>query len=210
MTYFTLKTIDKGASSEITTEKHTLNKSGISSWLINKNLITINDNLIEFNDLTPWARSGGETYLTSFRFKTESITKQIILKAIVTSFPNKRLDDWARRRKILIDNNIPVSNWYYYNKAIIIEDYYPNNAFTFVSFDKLLSIGYKLDILGFSTLKFLEDIRSDAEGNPFFIDFGFDLGEPSETEKTSAKNYLLKFFPEKTSEINTFYFERNL
>ena len=46
---------------------------------------------------------------------------------------------------------------------------------------------------------------ADKNGNPFFIDFGFDLGEPSGEKKSISKNYLMHKYTDKTYEINKFY-----
>ncbi len=204
MTGFSIISIEKGSSTEIAREKYLLNKEGISNWLINKNIIKDTEALKSFQDLMPWARMGGETYSSSFKFTTNKQTKQIFIKAIVTTSPEKSLLDWKRRREILFRNGIAVSNWYHHSTAIIIEDFYPNSS-TNVDFKKILTIGYKLDQLGFSTLKFTDDIRADLEGNPFFVDFGFDLGEPSNNMKLNAKDHMIKKYPEKKEAILAFY-----
>jgi len=204
MTDLKIVTVYKGASTEITKDKFSLDRQGISSWLISKSIISDNETLSSFQDLMPWTRTGGETYCTSFEFSTDKQTKQIFIKAIVTTSPEKSLLDWTRRREILIRNGIAVSNWYHQSAATIIEDFYPNTSHQ-VAFSKILKIGHQLDQLGFTSLKFTDDIRADKHGNPFYIDFGFDLGEPSETPKTIAKEYLLKIFPDMHSEINRFY-----
>jgi len=86
----------------------------------------------------------------------------------------------------------------------LFEDYYPY-TFEKIDFNKLLEIGWKLDMLGFTTLSFLNDIRADENNNPFYIDFGFDLGEPSPMQKECAKNNLILKFPEKQNKIKQFY-----
>lgn len=209
MTEFKITTIDKGASTEITREKFALDQKGITDWLKSKSIITDNEILSNFQDLIPWTRTGGETYCTSFEFSTNKQTKQIFIKAIVTTSPDKSLNDWARRREILNRNGIAVSFWYHHSAATIIEDFYPNTSIN-VDFEKILSIGHQLDKLGFATLKFSDDIRADKNNNPFFIDFGFDLGEPSNNAMTSAKEYLLKQYPEKETTINQFYNDKML
>jgi hypothetical protein len=209
MTEFKIATIDKGASTEITQEKFSLDQHGITSWLVSKTIISDNETLLNFQDLMPWTRTGGETYGSSFEFSTDKQTKQIFIKAIVTTSPEKSLLDWIRRREILMKNGIAVSFWYHHSAATIIEDFYPNTSIN-VDFDKILYIGHQLDQLGFSTLKFSEDIRADKNDNPFFIDFGFDLGEPSENVKTTAKEYLLKQHPEKEATIIQFYNDKML
>jgi hypothetical protein len=204
MTEFTIHIIDKGASSEIMKEKFSLDQEGITNWLISKNIIVDTETLTNFKDLTPWTRTGGETYGTTFEFSTTKYTKQIFVKAIVTISPEKSLLDWSRRRKILMENAMPVSKWYYFGDGVIFEDLYPLTS-QFVSFHEILSIGYRLDQLGFSTLKFADDIRSDKNGNPFYIDFGFDLGEPSNKINSAAMNYLLLKYPETSDEIRKIY-----
>ena len=200
-----LTIINNGASSEITKQGYSLDEKGITDWLIAKNIIPDKSDLLAYSDLTPWTRTGGETYSTVFEFSTGETTKRIIIKAIVTMFPEKSLLDWTRRRKLLAENGIPVSNWYFASEATIYEDFYPFAAKEKVEFEALLSVGHKLDSLGFTTLKFIDDIRADKDGNPYFIDFGFDLGEPSKDKSTSAKERLIKEFPTKLLEINQFY-----
>jgi len=209
MTEIKIATIDKGASTEITREKFSLDQQGIKSWLVSKTIIPGNETLLNFQDLMPWTRTGGETYSSSFEFSTDKQTKQIFIKAIVTTSPEKSVFDWARRREILMKNGISISHWYHHSEATIIEDFYPN-ASSKVDFEKILYIGHQLDQLGFSTLKFSDDIRADKNDNPFFIDFGFDLGEPSENVKTTAKEYLLKQYPEKKTAIIQFYNDKML
>lgn len=200
MKEFTLLTINNGASTEITREKQSLDQEEIRKWLFSKNIISNRETLLAFKDLMPWTRTGGETYSTSFEFTTNKQTKQIFIKALVTLLPEKSLLDWARRRDILNKNGIPVSNWYHHSEATIIEDFYPNTSDK-VSFENILNIGCQLDKLGFATLKFINDLRADKNGNPYFIDFGFDLGEPSDSMTFSARDYLLSHYPEKQYEI---------
>lgn len=209
MTEFKITTIDNGASTEIIREKFSLDQKGITDWLKSKSIITDSEILSNFHDLMPWTRKGGETYSTSFVFTTTKQVKQIFIKAIVTTSPEKSLNDWIRRREILKRNGIAVSHWYHHSAATIIEDFYPNTS-SDVDFEKILTIGYKLDQLGFATLKFTDDIRADENNNPFFIDFGFDLGEPSDNVKTSAKMFLLKQNPEKETTIIEFYNDKTL
>lgn len=206
MTEFSISTIDKGASSEIAKDNFPIDQQGVTAWLQTKNIISGDEILHNFQDLMPWTRTGGETFCASFQFSTNrTTTKQIFIKAITTTSPEKSLTDWAKRRKILAEHEIPVSNWYFYGDGVIFEDFYPKVAKNVVAFEKIIAIGHKLDQLGFTTLKFLDDIRATEDGSPFYIDFGFDLGEPSSNLKTNAKEYLLKQYPDKENQINQFY-----
>ncbi len=208
MKEFTTTIVNKGASAEIQRAKYTLDQQGITSWLRSKDIISGNEILSSYSDVDPWHRTGGETYGTSFTISTDKQTKHIFIKAIVTLSPEKCLMNWARRRKILSENGVPVSNWYSQGDGLIIEDFYPK-TFHDVAFDKILTIGNKLDQLGFITLKFTDDLRSDKFGNPFFVDFGFDLGEPCQVVKTTAKSRLLLNYPEKRNEILHFFDKNN-
>lgn len=204
MTDIRIEIIDKGASTEVTRENYTLDQNGITKWLQTKKIISKHDILLNYKDLTPWTRTGGETYGTSFEIRTNNQKKQIFIKALVTLLPEKSLLDWFRRREILEKNGISVSFWYHYADATIFEEFYPYSS-NKVPFEEILYIGYKLDMLGFSTLKFTDDIRADKNGKPFFVDFGFDLGEPSNIKTTNAKKYLLENYPEKRDEIKKHY-----
>jgi hypothetical protein len=203
MTICQIRTLAKGASTEITREKFSLDQNGITQWLSSKGILS-NEILFSYSDVLQWTRTGGETYAASFEITTEKQRKLILIKAIVTITPERSLLDWERRREVLRINGISVSHWYHHSAATIIEDFYPN-TFEKVEFEKLLAIGYKLDQLGFTTLSFLADIRADQNGNPFYVDFGFDLGEPSANGKTCAKEYFLRQYPERQNDINLFY-----
>jgi hypothetical protein len=203
-------TVDKGASAEAIKDGFKLNEEGIFLWLVSKCILDAAEVLLAYKDLGAWMRTGGETYSSSFEFATEKYTKRIFLKALVTMSPEKGLSDWKRRRKILFENGIPVSNWYSAFDAIIFEDFYPKQCIGNIDFNTLLSIAYKLDKLGFATLKFTDDIRSDSNNNPFFIDFGFDLGEPGDTMQTAAKEHLIRQYPQEQTRINIFYNEQEL
>jgi hypothetical protein len=197
--------IDKGITADIKKKGIKLNQEGLTEWLKSKNLIEGNEILLSFNDIQPWERTGGETYSTIFYFKTDRQEQTIVIKAIVTTNPEKSLIDWTNRRTILADNKISVSHWYWTGEATIYEPFYPNKADKTKNFNILIQIAFMLDKLGFTTLKFLDDILCDKDGNPYYIDFGFDLGEPSQTIKTTAKEYLIKIYPNLKADIEAFY-----
>lgn len=201
---FDLATKANGASTEIVKDKFPLNQMGIASWLRSKHIISDDETLLSFHDLMPWTRTGGETYGTTFEFTTDQRNSTIFIKALTTYFPDKNLNAFASRRNFLASNGISVSHWYHAGDAVIIEDFYPNTAKN-VPFEKILEIGFKLDKLGFSTLKFTDDLRADQNGNPYFCDFGFDLGEPSSKRSTSAMQYLIQQYPERYYEIINYF-----
>lgn len=205
MKEFRIKSIPEGISADLITKGLELNKEGFLVWLRNKALIHDNEDIKSFEDLTPWTRTGGETFSTTFSFSTNNATYYLIAKAIVTLNPEKSLLDWTRRRDILLTNKIPVSKWYWTGEATIIETYYPKTHFDTTYFTDLIGIAYTLDKLGFTTLKFLDDLRCDGNGKPYYIDFGFDLGEPSDNFTTHSRDYLIKIYPSRQNEIEMFY-----
>ena len=200
---FILKRLEKGITSEIV-KNYTLDKEGISEWLKSKNLIYDKEFLTSFNDLQSWRRTGGETYSTIFEFTCGKEIYKIFVKAIVSLNPEKSLIDWNRRRNFLKDNYLPVSNWFWVGEATIFEQYYPNDCKN-CDPEMLMDIAFQLDKLGFTTLKFLDDIRCDESNLPFIVDFGFDLGEPSQIKKKSAYNFFLLKYPELEKKLNDFY-----
>lgn len=210
MRKFEVRAINKGASSEITREGYSIDKKGVTAWLIGKNLISAENIVRRFSDVSPWLRTGGETYCTVFEIETRNWKRQFVIKAIVTLFPEKSLLDWKRRREILSDNDIPVSKWYFSSGGTIYEEFYPFKAKDRANFNQLLKVGCKLDALGFETLKFVDDILVDDEGDLHYVDFGFDLGEPTNKGPVlNAQRYLIKLFPNKRMEIINF-FEQNI
>jgi len=198
---FSIKRIEEGITSGI----QNLDQQGLTSWLITKKLIADKETLYSFNDIQPWERTGGETYSTIFNFQTDKQEQTIVAKTIVTIIPEKSLIDWANRRKILANNKVSVSQWFWTGEATIFEPFYPNKSDKTKDFNLLLQIAFTLDRLGFTTLDFLSDIMCDSEGNPFYIDFGFDLGEPSQNIKTSAKDCLIRNYPNQKADIEEFY-----
>lgn len=205
---FEIDLCDKGASSEIRIDGFSLDQTGISAWLSSKNILTKSAILDGYWDLSPWQRSGAETYGTSFLIRylenEEEEVKRIWMKAITSIPPEERLEDWARRRSFLETNAVLVSNWYWYGKGIILEDYYPFDFTHHARFEDLIMIARKLDQLGFSCVDFLRDVRADEAGNLFYADFGFDLGEYSFFPKTKAIDKLRETFPDQNGIIDDF------
>lgn len=205
-----IEQIDESISYDIQKEGFRIDKKGLTHWLTSKKLINRNEDLLKFKDEKPWHKSGGETYSTIFSFETDKQKKQILVKALTTLNPEKSLIDWARRRNLLSRYKIPVSNWYWTEKATIFEPYYPAKVNNSTDFKFLLHIAYTLDTLGFNSLKFIDDILCTEKGIPYYIDFGFDLGEPSNVIKTDAKDILKLFYPYRIEDIEVFYNSQNI
>jgi len=199
---------EKGASSEIKKDKFELSLAGVEGWLKYRGILNESENLIKYQDLDDWYRSGSKTYFTSFKMDYVSkkglhCEKSIGIKAITALPVESYLEHLSHNRKILIDNDIPVSNWHWYGNGVIIEDYYPNNAKSVVSIESLYEIAYKLDNIGyFSQSGILKDVRCDLNGTPYVTDLGFNL---LDDKKNVALKEIIKFFPDKEKTLKEFY-----
>ena len=155
----------------------------IEFWLKEKRILKEDDVLLKYEDIQEWERGGAETYLSIFRIRYITtgelyIDKTLVVKSIVSMFPDARLLAWKRRREILAKNGVPVSHWYWCGDGVIIEDFYPrgiqlNNISDLNNISKIKDI---LEDIGFSPLHISDDVRFDEDGNPYYVDFGFDLG----------------------------------
>lgn len=201
--------LDKGASSEISKDGYALNLKDIESWLKHKRIIEEESRLKAYKDLEAWQRGGVETYFSVFEIVLKNkIAKRIVLKAVVAVPPEESLKNWSKRRNLLDQNKIPVSNWYWWGCGIIVEDYYPYTYDRVANFSFLIDIAAKLDNLGFTALNFLSDIRCDKLLNPYYIDFGFDLGEPSNVRNDKCINLLKEKYPNRKVEITDYIKKR--
>ena len=174
----------------------------------NKTILQENENLISFQDLDKWFRSGGETYATTFEISYKAneqlLNKKLIIKALIPIPPEKHLEDWNKRRKLLQDNGVVVSHWYWFGNAVVIEDFYPYTTENTKDFTQLIQTAMILDKLGFSAIDFLRDMRCDEAGIAHYIDFGFDLGEFSYFAKTVSIEKLKATYPNKAEEIDNY------
>lgn len=200
--------IEGGASSEIKKDGFSLDLQGIESWLQTKTILDSNEKLISFQDLDKWFRSGGETYATTFQIAykvgEQELSKKLIIKALISIPPEKHLEDWSKRRKLLKDNGVVVSHWYWFGNAVVIEDFYPYTTENTKDFTQLIQTAMILDKLGFNAIDFLRDMRCNQAGIAHYIDFGFDLGEFSYFAKTVSVEKLKATYPEKVEEIENF------
>jgi len=187
-----------------TNEIENIDQQSLTSWLITRELMTESETLYSFNELQPWKMGGAETYYTIFNFKTDKQEQTVVVKIIREK---ERFVIWRNRKNLLLDNNVPVSHWFWTDadKATIFEPFYPYKSNKTKDFNLLLQIAFTLDNLGFATLNFLDDIMCDIEGNPFYIDFGSDLGGSSQYKRTNAKDFLKKIYPSRRTDIETFY-----
>lgn len=172
---------------------------GITAWLKYHKIVPQNAQVNLYSDISEWYRSGAETFVTTaeveYSNSSTTIDSKFVLKALVNFFPKEQLKSWKKRREFLHKIGIPVSKWIDTYSGIIIEPYYALDKEVFITpnfVNELSKIAAILDIHGFFSLKFIDDIRSDG-ASLFYIDFGSDLGEPSSNKTTEAKRTLEKY-----------------
>lgn len=149
-----------------------------------------------FKDISAWKRGGGETYIAIAEVGADFTTKKFIAKAIVTSGirPEEQMKNWLRRREILKSEGINVPHLYSAKGGVIYEEllernFVLQNETSVELLRQAARIASTLDRLGFATLSFTSDLMV-RKNLLYYVDFGFDLGEPSNSSKTSALEHL--------------------
>lgn len=179
---------DSGASSEITRLGYPLTSIGIEAYLKDLTCLPVAASLLSYCDVGPWGAGGAESYLARFNVCYSiagcELNSAFVMKALISAGGGK-LHYWARRREILSAHHVPVSRWYWADQGMIVEDFYPLSH-AHAPLQQLKLIATALDSLGFRCLSFLRDILCDEFGNPYYVDFGFDLGEPGSQFSDSA------------------------
>lgn len=160
------------------------------------NILGAQERMIGFVDEEPWHRGGGETYVADSLVLVsgiEDLHRHVLAKAFVSiGTPlDAKLDSLLRRRKLVSEMGIPVPRLYSAREATIFEEFidFPVIAAELVDeavLEQIGEIGAHLDWNGFSTLSFLSDLRI-KNGRVYYVDFGFDLGEPSDVRSNCAR-----------------------
>lgn len=194
--------LESAASHEMHSPGGLPSASSIEGWLKDHHVIPFKSLLLNYSDEEPWFRSGSETYLARASAQyllgpdhENTITVTFVLKALVGLFSSAQADKWRTRRTLLQQIRVPVSNWFDLFDATIVEPFYPYGRDSFnnpLYLPNLVRIAALLDGHGFRTLNFLSDLRSDGR-QLYYIDFGFDLGEPDSTTSDNAKRTLQDF-----------------
>jgi len=187
-------TIDNGLAESLQKEFKTkdlticLNKIGV---------LDNDESLTSYTDLTKWLRGGAETYIAISSVTTNKGLKKFIAKALISiaSQPDKQLEGWMKRRKIIESLNIRTPKLFSALNGVIYEQFIDepliiNPTVTRGVIEQLVFIASQLDSIGFTTLSFINDIRISSD-DLYYVDFGSDLGEPSYTSGDCATKYLL-------------------
>jgi hypothetical protein len=167
------------------------------------NILDADEQFIGYLDREPWHPGGAETYIADGEVFVSGIetSRHVIAKALVSmgGALDARLASWLRRRELLSKIGIPVPRLYSAKDATIFEEFidFPITAVKLIDeaiLDQVGEIGAHLDFNGFSTLSFVSDLRI-KNGQVLYVDFGFDLGEPSDLLKDCAREAILKASP---------------
>jgi hypothetical protein len=172
-------------------------------WLAEVGMINSADTSYDIKLINEWNSLGSETYVMDFLVRAESRTVHAMAKACIKFFAKETMDDWVARRSIIEEAGISVPKLYSVQKATLIEEYIPYSfkeahSRADRSEQEHLAEQFKCTFstlldLGFNPIS-LHDIRSRGD-DAVIIDFGFDLGGPSENIRPiddSEKNKIIE------------------
>lgn len=151
--------------------------------------------------INDWYQGGAETYICQFSCYTDTMHQYILKACVVMSFGSSIsniVDEWIKKRTI-VSSFISTPKIFGYAKGTILEEYIPfkwTGQFQRMTFDEqdaaiknLATICLKLDKLGFAPIGIVSDLRSRGK-DIVMIDFGEDLGQPSESSKNNSQIYI--------------------
>lgn len=167
----------------------------IEKWLRKYGVLSNEERLESYEDVTQWSRKGAESYVSDARIITSNGRKvHFIVKAIVGMLPiDERICELIERRKLLRSLGIPIPELFGINCGAVIEAFIPKDLLSqrgvlpLIAKLKIARIAAILDCARFSVLNFLSDLRcSEDLLDVFYVDFGFDLGMPGLQLQTHA------------------------
>src|SRR3989338_1959426 len=167
----------------------------IEKWLRKCGILSNEEGLESYEDVTQWSRKGAESYVSEAQIITTDGKKvHFIVKAIVGILPiNARINELIERRKLLQSFGISIPKLFGINSGAMIEAFIPNDLLSqkgelpFKTKLQVARIASILDFAGFSVLNFLSDLRcSEDLFEVFYVDFGFDLGRPEPQAQSNA------------------------
>lgn len=191
----------------------------IETGLRRVNILTSGEQMTAFEDGETWRRGGGETFVADATIEltggSEAI-RHVIGKALVSfATPlDSKLGIWLRRRSFLAKSGVAVPFLYSGLDAIIFEEFIDRPLGTDDlldpnMLDQIGKIGARLDFNGFPTLSFLSDLRT-KDRRIYYVDFGFDLGEPGGVCTDRARATIEKSIPASHVELCLTSYNANL
>ncbi|MBL7100515.1 MAG: hypothetical protein ISS23_01010 [Nanoarchaeota archaeon] len=180
-------------------------ESRLVSALKRLSLLEYSEKLVEYTEIYEWQKGGGETYIAAAMLGIEkgieSYERSFISKAVVTLSVDLTIKNMLRRKELLESEGVKAPKIYSVSEGCIYQELIPYSIDEAVKlgrfgdklFDDLIFIASQVDKLGFVSLNFIGDLRTDLK-DVYYTDFGFDLGEPNPgVVSDEAYNRLLRF-----------------
>lgn len=177
----------------------------LESGLLKAKIIRPGEKLLAVSDCSVWHQGGSETFVadSTITVEHERIEKRHVIGKLLFSFAsplNVILASWLRRREVLQAIGVRVPHLYSVAGEAIYEEFIESElAEDSWAAPKLLNdiamTAARLDYAGFVTLSFLNDLRRAGE-KVYYVDFGFDLGDPKATPTSSARAEIERRVPD--------------
>lgn len=197
--------LQKGMSAEfLRTGRGRDQRARLQDGLRSKGILGSNESLVGFVDSNPWRQGGAETYIADsiiYLQSTKDETRHVIAKALVSfgTQPDAQLRSWTKRRQLLCDLGIRVPRLFSAVEGTIYEEFIEDEVNSGLTrgpiIRELARIAAILDVSGFMTLGFLDDLRR-REDKLYYVDFGSGLGEPGDEPTDRALKTLDKMLGE--------------
>lgn len=167
----------------------------LENGLIKAGVIKPAERLTTFVDVTAWHQGGAETFVGDSYLSTDrGVCHHIIGKALF-SFglkPERMLDSWLSRRETLRRIGVRVPTLYSAFGGTLYEEYVEAELVEHFSGSEALATDVArtaalIDWAGFESLAFLDDLRTQEE-RAYYVDFGFDLGDPTGVPNKRARS----------------------
>lgn len=171
----------------------------LKNSLVQLGIIQSSQKIVYYEDIEPWHKGGSETYIAECKIKfKEGNELHIIAKALISlaTESDRLTKTWLNRRDILKNYGIRVPKLFATNEGVLFEEFIDNkfeleNLKSKNIINEVGKYAAILDFHGFITLSFLSDLRI-KNNKLYFVDFGFDLGEPSHKIVNNAKQEMDK------------------
>jgi hypothetical protein len=171
----------------------------LESGLVRAGVIGATERLNTFVDVTTWHQGGAETFVGDSYLNTDRVWRRHIVGKALFSFavtPERMLDSWLSRRETLRLIGVRVPILYAAFAGTLYEEYIESELFERSLCSETLTTDVArtaalVDRAGFESLSFLSDLRTQNE-KAYYVDFGFDLGDPTGVPNKRARSSLGK------------------
>ena len=175
----------------------------LSSALIKIGVVKSDEQLYSYEEWHNYTRSGAEVYVAAAQVIVEKGGKRearpFVSKAIING--NESMKQMLKRRTMLASFDILVPELYSTTDACINEQFIPyaidsytvlKGHITLHVLNDIIHAATVLDIRGFPTFSFIDDMRTDGK-RAYYVDFGWDLWNPGKHPVDNAYRTLIKF-----------------